>query len=273
MGVCQDPRLTYLNDSGYNVVRLPRKGILPLGVIGRDNNAKSWLGTIDQIWTSSEPVPVPKPPADVAGLTGTKTSDLKASFGLEILANALSGMFGSTVPSLDVAYKDAKSVQFSFKDVQSVGIDPFVIGNFLAKGDLKGGPFVKRYFTGQKHVEALIVTEVLQSKSIGVTGKKDSGVEVGVNVPQIQATLGAKINVALATGSQSEVVYTGQEFLVFGYKAFGIGMVNGEWSIYGVDADAEYAFAAGPGGKSAARPDPIVYSNQLVDIDFSAPKT
>ncbi len=154
-----------------------------------------------------------------------------------------------------------------------MGIDPFVIGNFLAKGDLKGGPFVKRYFTGQKHVEALIVTEVLQSKSIGVTGKKDSGVEVGVNVPQIQATLGAKINVALATGSQSEVVYTGQEFLVFGYKAFGIGMVNGEWSIYGVDADAEYAFAAGPGGKSAARPDPIVDSNQLVDIDFSAPKT
>ena len=266
MGVCKDPRLTYLNDQGYNVVRLPRKGIVPLGVIGRDDHAKNWLGTIDQIWTSSEAVPAPGAPQPAAGIKGTKTSDLKLSFGLEILANALSGMFGSAVPSLDVAYKDAKSVQFSFKDVQSVGIDPFVIGNFLAKGDLKGGPVVKRFFTGQKHVEALIITEVLQSKSIGVIGKKDSGTEVGVNVPQIQATLGAKINVALATGSQSEVVYEGQDFLVFGYKAFGIAMVDGEWTIHGIDADAENAFAIG------SAPDPLVDSNQLVDIDFNPPQ-
>ncbi|HEV8443700.1 MAG TPA: hypothetical protein VGQ27_09475 [Steroidobacteraceae bacterium] len=266
MGACKDPRLTYLNDQGYNVVRLPRKGIVPLGVIGRDGNARNWLGTIDQIWTSPVPVPKPGDPQPAAGIKGTKTSDLKISFGLEILANALSGMFGSTVPSLDAAYKDAKSVQFSFKEVQSVGIDPFVIGNFLAKGDLSGGPVVKRFFTGQQHVEALIVTEVLQSKSIGVIGKKDSGTEVGVNVPQIQATLGAKINVSLATGSQSEVVYEGQDFLVFGYKAFGIAMVNGEWTIHGIDVDAENAFAIG------SAPDPLVDSNQLVDIDFNPPK-
>lgn len=266
MGVCKDPRLTYLNDQGYNVVRLPRKGIVPLGVIGRDGNARNWLGTIDQIWTSSVPVPKPGDPQPAAGIKGTKTSDLKISFGLEILANALSGMFGSTVPSLDVAYKDAKSVQFSFKEVQSVGIDPFLIGNFLAKGDLNNNAFVKRYFTGQQHVEALIISEVLQAKSIGVIGKKDSGAEVGVNVPQIQATLGAKINVSLAVGSQSEVVYEGQEFLVFGYKAFGIAMVDGEWTIHGIEADEANAFAVG------TPPDPRVDSNQLVDIDFNPPK-
>jgi hypothetical protein len=257
MGVCKDPRLTYLNEQGYNVVRLPRKGIVPLGVIGRDNHAKNWLGTIDQIWTSPVPAPKPGDPQTVAGLNGTKTSDLDISLGLEILANALSGMFGSTVPSLNAAYKNAKSVQFSFKDVRSVGIDPFVIGNFLAKGGLSGGPFVKRYFTGQKNVEALIVTEVLQAKSIGVIGKKDASTEVGVDVPQIQAAVGAKINVGLASGSQSEVVYEGQEFLSFGYKAFGIGMTNGEWEIHGVDAFAIGDTATG-----------VVDSNELVDLNF-----
>jgi len=262
MGVCKDPRLTYLNDQGYNVVRLPRKGIVPLGVIGRDNHAKNLLGTIDQIWTSPLPVPKPGDPQTVAGLNGTKTSDLDISLGLEILANALSGMFGSTVPSLNAAYKNAKSVQFSFKDVQSVGIDPFVIGNFLAKGGLSGGPFVKRYFTGQKNVEALIVTEVLQAKSIGVIGKKDASTEVGVDVSQIQAAVGAKINVGLASGSQSEVVYQGQEFLSFGYKAFGIGMTNGEWDIHGVDADESNAFAIGDIATG------VVDSNELVDLNF-----
>jgi hypothetical protein len=30
MGICKDPRLTYLNDLGYDVIRLPRRGIAPL---------------------------------------------------------------------------------------------------------------------------------------------------------------------------------------------------------------------------------------------------
>lgn len=50
MGVCKDPRLTYLNDFGYNVVRLPRRGIVPLGVIGKDDGSQNWLGTLDQIY-------------------------------------------------------------------------------------------------------------------------------------------------------------------------------------------------------------------------------
>jgi hypothetical protein len=269
MGVCKDPRLTYLNDHGYNVVRLPRKGIVPLGVIGRDRDSRSWLGTLDQIWESPVAVPVPGEPQPTVGLSGTRTSDLKLSFGLEILANALSGMFGATAPSLDVAYRNAKSLQFTFKDVQSVGIDPFVIGNFLAEGDLRGGPFVKRFFTGQKSVEALVVTEVLQARSIGVIAKKDANTEVAVDVPQIQATLGAKVSVAAANTSNTELVYEGPEFLTFGYKAFGIGMIDGEWNIYGIPADAAHAFALPP--------EPItedmkgyVDANELVELEFPA---
>jgi hypothetical protein len=62
MGLCKDPRLTYLNDEGYNVVRLPRKGITPLGIIGRDHKSKTWLGTLDQIWRSEVPVPKTRRP-------------------------------------------------------------------------------------------------------------------------------------------------------------------------------------------------------------------
>jgi hypothetical protein len=99
MAVCKDPRLTYLNDAGYNVVRLPRKGIVPLGVLGKEKNVINYLGTLDEIWTSSVPVPKVGDPQPATALAGSKTSDVKLSLGLEILANALSGMFGSTVPS------------------------------------------------------------------------------------------------------------------------------------------------------------------------------
>jgi hypothetical protein len=266
MGLCQDPRLTYLNDKGFNVVKLPRAGIVPLGVIGRDSKSKEWLGTLDQIWKSDEPVPHPSEPKAAAGLTGQKTSDIKLSLGLEILANALSGMFGSTAPRLDAAYKNAKSVQFTFRDVVAIGIDPFAIGNFLAKGDLAdANPFVKRFFGGQKNIEALVITEVLQSKSLAVTAKKDANTTVGVDVPFIQAQVGAKLKVESTNASNSEIVYQGPMLLTFGFKVFGIGMKDGEWQVYGVNPDAGLAFAAGANDGGA-----IVEAGELVELNFPA---
>lgn len=267
MGFCKDPRLTYLNEQGYNVIRLPRKGILPLGVLGRDHKAKNWLGTLDQIWQSEVPPPAPGPPQPVTSLQGTKTSEIKLSFGLDILANALSGMLGGNAPSLDAAYKGAKSVQFAFQDVRSVGIDPFVVGNFLAKGDLADrNPLVKRYFSNLKDIDALVITEVLEAKSVGVIAKKDSTKSIAVDVPQIQAVLGAKVEVSATDGSNVEVKYEGPEFLVFGFKAFGIGMLNGEWQIYGVKPSDEGSFAIG--GDIG---EPFVDEAQLVDIDVEPP--
>lgn len=163
-------------------------------------------------------MPTPGPPAP-SGLAGKKTSDIKLSIGLDILANALSGMFGATAPSLDFVYKNARSVQFTFREVRSVRIDPFVVGNFLAKGDLRASPVVKRYFTGQPDVDAYVVTEVLEAKAIGVVGKKDATTEV-VDVPQIQAALGVKVGVAATNSTQTDVTYEGPEYLVFGYRAF-----------------------------------------------------
>ena len=182
MGICKDPRLTYLNDFGYNVIRLPRRGIVPLGVIGKDDGSQNWLGTLDQIWRSAGPPPQPGAPQPVTSMQGSKTSDLKLSIGLDILANALGGMFGGTAPSVTFAYQNAKLVQFAFRDVRSTGIDPFVIGEFLGTGDLASqNPFVRRFFTGQKKVQALVVTDVLEARAIGVTAKKDTSTSVAVD--------------------------------------------------------------------------------------------
>jgi hypothetical protein len=252
-----------LNDSGYNVVRLPRKGIIPLGVLGRDHKANNWLGTLDQIWKSDFPPPITGAPQSVAALTGTKTSDFKLSVGLDILANALNGMFGGSAPSVESTYQNAKSIQFTFRDVRSTGIDPFLVGNFLSKGDLADkNPVVKRYFSNLNDVDALVITEVLESKSLGVTGKKDANTALSVNVPELQAILGTKVSVTATNSSNTELTYEGADYLVFGYKAFGIAMLNGEWQIYGVAPDESGAFAVG-----TTLGDPIVDAGRLVQIE------
>lgn len=264
MSMCTDPRITYLNDAGYNVVRLPRRGIVPLGVIGHDGKSRSWLGTLDQIWQSSAQVPVPGPPQPAVGISGERTSNIDLDVGLDILANALGGMFGGSAPSVNGSYQNARFVQFAFKDVRSVGIDPFVIGNFLAAGQLRPSAFVDRYFSGDHGIEALVISEILEAKSIGVIGKRDAKTAVAVDVPQIQAAVGAKVKVASGNAEKTEVVYEGDEYLTFGFKVFGIGRQDGKWTVYGKRPGPGLAYAIDGGDMSA-----IVQRDELLDLSFA----
>jgi len=267
MRPCKDPRLTYLNDQGYCVLRLPRKGIVPLGIIGRAGNTKNWLGTLDQIWKSEAPVPVAGTPQTVSNMAGGTTSDIDVSFGLDILANALNGMFGGSAPSLNTHYKDAKSVQFKLGEVTSISIDPFIIGNYITKGELASqNPFVKKYFGGAPRADALVITEILQARAISVVAKKDDNTAVGVNVPAIQSVLGAKVGVAVSGSDNSEVTYQNPDPLTFGFKVFKISFAGGEWTIDEVAPSEKVAFSA----DEEYTPRPVVMAGGLLEIDYSA---
>src|SRR5688572_13471339 len=98
----KDPSVTFLNRFGYNVVKLPRVGIEPLDLIGRDETTQ-WLGPLASVWKSTEATPTPSAPRPAAPINGQKTDQLQLTFGLKILANSLAA-FGASVPALDVAY-------------------------------------------------------------------------------------------------------------------------------------------------------------------------
>jgi hypothetical protein len=264
MPVCKDPRLTYLNNLGYNVVRLPRAGILPLGILGKDKNTIGYLGTLDEIWTTTDTVPKPSGPQAVGALNGQATSDMKLSVGMDILANALAGMFGASAPSVKFAYKAAKSVQFKFGDVKVIGIDPFLVGNYLTSGDLRdGSPFVQHFFY-DVGTETYVITEVLQASSISVIGKKDGNTDVGIDVPALQSALGARVGVSAVNSDNTEITYTGPELLTFGFKVFGIGIQNGRWAIHGVDPGDDVSF-------DAPKMHPFLLSSSgMIDIEDSA---
>jgi hypothetical protein len=260
---CHDPRLTYLNDLGYNVVRLPRRGINPLGILGRDGNSLNYLGTLNQIWESPNPTPVAGHPNPVSALNGAATGDIDLSIGLDILANALSGMFGSTAPSINFAYKSAKSVQFKFTDVQASSIDPFLIDSFLAAGRLREGPFVLR-FLRDPDTKAFVITETLQAKSLSAIAKAESSAEVSVCVPAIQEALGAKVAVSQNASHTAEVVYQGPDYLTFGFKVFGIKMDNQVWRIRGVAAGQSLAFDVSDAGERATNLGPILLEKSIL---------
>ena len=258
MAFCKDPALTYLNNLGYNVVRLPRAGIGPQDVLGREDRRIEKLGHLGQIWNSALPIPQPRTETPASAINGKHTDELKLSIGLRILEGILSGM-GAAMPQLHFAYQRARSVQFTFANVAVISVDPFDLGKYLAAGDLDTkNPFVAHYFDDEG-CEAFVITEVLRSDTFTLTGKDEGGSEVSMDVPAIQQAVGANVSVSRTSSGNTELTYRGREPLTFGFKAFGIDYVDGSWRVRGVKPGQGTAFAVPESSGSAAEfPHPIL---------------
>jgi hypothetical protein len=250
---CKDPSITFLNKFGYNVVKLPRVGIEPLDVIGKDSTTER-LGPLAAVWKSSIPVPVPGPPQIAVDVQGQQSDKLDLSIGLKVLANALQA-FGATVPSLDFAFTNARKVAFTFTNVTSTSVSPFEAGNFLADGDLNSkNPIVERYFldTDGNGAQAYLIFDVLKSDSISVSATNDKGVSVKVDVPSIQSVIGANVGVTTADSSSSTLTFQGKTPVTFGFKAMEINFSNGSWKLEDAAADGGLAFSVGAGAAAGA---------------------
>jgi hypothetical protein len=243
MALCTDKSLTYLNGIGYNVVRLPRRGIEPLDVLGQTGLSLERLGRLDQIWASSKPVPRPGPDQDAAKISGQRTNEMKLSVGLKLLEGVLAAV-GAKVPQVDFAYAKASTLQFTFGDVTARGVDPLLVGEFLGSGDLKGpNPVFDRYFHDED-AKAFVLTEVLLAKSISVSAKDEHSGDVKVDIPAIQQAVGVDVQVAAKVGSGSDLTFAGAQPVTFGFKAFEIAF-DGRWRMVGAAAGPDLAFAAG----------------------------
>jgi hypothetical protein len=254
----KDPSVTFLNKFGYNVVKLPRVGIEPLDVIGRDDTTQ-WLGSLTTVWKSTVDVPAPAAPRPAAVVNGQKTDQLDVSFGLTILANALAA-FGATVPSLDVAYHRAPKVQFAYTNVTSTVIPALEAGNYLVSGTLNTeNPVVKHYFMDPDS-QAFLILDVLKSDSVTVTATDESGTAVEVDVPNIKGVVGAKVGVKPSGASNSTITYSGPTPVTFGFIVDEIQFDAGKWSLSGTAPDGILAFGAAAGGDTQPEAGPILLS-------------
>lgn len=247
----KDPSVTFLNRFGYNVVRLPRAGIEPMDVIGRDDTTQ-WLGPLASVWTSTVPVPTPLPPRPAAPVNGQKTDQLQATFGLKILANALAA-FGATVPALDVAYRRARTVQFAYANVTSTVVPPLEAGNYLAAGTLNSdNPVVRHYFTDEEP-QAFLIVDVLKADALTVTASDERGVAIELDVPAIQQLVGANVSVKPSGSSTSTLTYSGPSPVTFGFVVDEIEYDGTHWSLRGAAPSGALAFGtAGAHAQGAA---------------------
>ncbi len=265
----KDPSITFLNKFGYNVIKEPRQGIEPMDVIGRDTTT-ILLGKLSRVWQSTGPAPDFKPkdppspgkPQPAVAINGQRTDALDLSLGLSILANTLQA-FGASVPSLDLAYKSAHSVQFAYSNVTSTSVELFEAGEYLIHGKLStDNPVVRNYFFNEK-ARAYLIVEVLKSNAITVTAADSHGVNVAVDLPAIEGALKAKIGVSPSDASNSTLTFTGPEAITFGFKVQQILRQGETWVLQGAAPSGDIAFLGpkmGPGASAQPGPaNPLVF--------------
>jgi hypothetical protein len=253
MAICKDPVTKEMNRRGYNLVKLARVGIEPLDVLGRDGESVEKLGSIAEVWTSPVPVPAVGAPMPAAGIDGERSSDLDIGIGLKLLANALAGLGGGiSLPSLNVAFKRAKKVQFKFVNVESTSITPFALGKFLAQGTLDlANPFANQYF-GNDETQEYIIFDVLKSDSIAVSAKTDAGTMVEADVAALSGALGANVKASAGSSGATEITFQGNAKATFAFKAFEVVFEDGKWTPRGLAAGEGIDF--GVEAQSAADP-------------------
>ena len=227
---CKDQSVTYLKSKGYNVVRLPRADIKPLQVLIKKKDSFETLGSIESVLVAGNNKAIPEIKIDenAAGISGQKTSNLSAGVALSILGSIITAMGGNL--GMDVEYTNAKTINFEFEDVKSDSVDIIKLDMYLNDADID--PLSKQVSALLESDDIYIITSVIKSNKISVQGTKKDNSRLKVDIPVIKEIVGGKINIESSGDEASKVSYSGENMLVFGFKAIRLIYEDGKYSAF-----------------------------------------
>lgn len=229
MGICKDKYVSFLNRFGYNVVRLPRAGIRPLMLLGRQHGATALLGDVKLLIEESDRKrPEMDVDLDAAPLKGQQSSSLDVAVGLNLLGTFLGALGGNL--GVKTAYSGAQKVTFQFDDVVLDRVLPGDVGEFLKRGTVNAdNPVFQQYVVGNG--DLFLITETLKSKKFTVSASKKDGTEVGLDIPAIKELVGGNVAVTATSERTATVTYEGDNRVVFGFACFQVGIDEGVLSL------------------------------------------
>ncbi len=254
---CIDPMMKLLNKSGYNMVRVPREGILPMDLLGRQHGRFEREGALRYLVTDPPEVfPPISPDQRTASLEGTRTDGLKVGLGVNILETLLKAMGGAIGGHADFDW--ARRMTFEFADVYSNTVDVMAVGHSLSGATVDRGNLVlKRYVEGVGKL--YMITETLKSNSLVVEFESRTSAGGGATLPVIKEAVSGDLEIRGEAGRERAIRFQGETALVFAFRAHEVVVEDGELALQ--HARGPLVLAAGEGG---AGPDPSL----LAEADF-----
>ena len=225
MGMCNDDVTKHLKKFQYNTIYPPRANSSPLEVLARKkDNLTSW-GALDDIFSSSLPLPAIYEDNHAMDIQGNITSKHEFKIGITILGSIISAVGGNL--GIRAAYKGAESVQFQYEDVTRYYIKPVQLDAFVSQGEPRDG-----LVTTSELLEAdklYVFTAVIKARKIVVEATNSNGSSLAVDIPVIKEIVGGNIEIAPENSANTKVSYMGQVPAGFGFKAVKIDQDSGKF--------------------------------------------
>ncbi|HEX9948201.1 MAG TPA: hypothetical protein VGA98_11730 [Allosphingosinicella sp.] len=225
---CGDTR-NYMAPFGYGTIRLPKASIRPLLMLAESGGRLTPLGPLASTFQAGA-APVPLTARErVANLSGSASTDLDASIGVDILGNVIGALSGSTL-GIKAAYRRARKVTFEFGDVWENLVDITALDQFLSSASVAGnaGNYLKEMLEDD---EVYCIYSTVDALQISVDSTAEGGASLGLEIPTIQQLVGGKVSVAGSGASSSKITYTSTELpLAFGLKAVRLYVDDGRYT-------------------------------------------
>lgn len=242
--ICKDPTLAYLAKFGFNVIRLPREGLHPGGVLAGNGPQLEYIGEISDYWINT-PKPKPKPPKEASIVTGRTIGEFDGKVGLELLGTILKAV-NLKVPSLDAGIKGAKSFTFALGKPEIWSLPPVDLGAYLGQGHLvEKNPVANLYFGPGKPV-VYIITDLLTSPDLTVEVAKSGDRDLDIDIDALQKAVDCKVNLESKSETGTKISFSGDKRLAFGFRAIRAQVQADGWELTGFPKPGQSFFAEPP---------------------------
>jgi len=221
-----------------NPLKVPESRMQPLSILEIKNQKMNYLGSFPDLIQGDFDFSLEIETSDVSKVNNTKTQKADFNFSLSILENLLKA-FNIDGGSIKGAFKNSKTMSFSFANVQRHYIDGIRLGKILSENQLKGDPnnfFIKNILQDQKTKLAL-VTDVIVSNNFSISTYKEGEQEAEIDIPVIEKYIGdLHLDTTCSQTSINEIKFTGATPLTFAFSCVEIKIdldthifSRGEW--------------------------------------------
>jgi hypothetical protein len=222
LGLCRTDTVidTLRNVFHANIVAVPEARIRPLIVIAASKDQTSFRGQILPLL--KKPTAYTDPVIRQSGMpavTGTKTRQVSADFGLQILGNFLQG-FGVPSAGIDAAFSGASSVSFSFSNVIRFFVDVNELGEHLVNSVLdRDNPGSEVFFRDKNPLKCCIVDSAITSSDFTLSVEKANSENFQLDVPMISEIVSkGKGGVKVSSSSKLAITFQGDKQLGFAFS-------------------------------------------------------
>jgi hypothetical protein len=236
---------------GANIVRVPEERIKPLAVVAAQGDKASWLGSLSEILVGKARLPITPSSGRVASLSGKQSKKVDFKFGLGIMQNFL-GAFGVPSVGIDVAFKNASEVAFSFNDVVRWYVDRLELGSVLQNQYVDmTQPSAVGFFGDPPPWELLLIDSTITSSDFTISVDSSSHNDVQIDLGAIQQIVDkASVGMSVSLAAGRVLSFKGPTHLAFAFTCIQLYLnAQGKISVLSPDDEKrQLAEARGAGG-------------------------